>query len=312
MLAALLPGFALATLISPRWHWWARLGMAPGLSCGLVGVAGLAMHDAHIPFEPLTILPLVLVLGVAAVIRWRRSAPDVTAAVASWWLPLPALIAGAVGAGVFAWALHGQVLPPDWDAPVHSGLAGAIARAHDVLPLIRIPVEGTSFVRLRPGFEATAVVVSWLGAPSPPDAMAPIIAVTVFLMPLSLSLLALETTGSVALAAIVPFFGLGLAFPADQAILGRFPEMADSTLIVPMIVAGMRVVRGVWTRDNALLLITITASIWVIHGLEVVAAALVACGLIVAVAVRAVRAAHRHALVRIGVAAGPCSSGLLS
>ncbi len=283
--------------------------MAPGLSCGLIGVAGMAMHDAHIPFEPLTIGPLVFVLGVAAIFRWRRSARGGTVVVTTWWLPVPALIAGAVGAGVFAWALHGQVLPPDWDAPVHSGLASAIARAHDVLPLIRIPVEGTSFVRLRPGFEATSVLVSWLGAPSAPEALAPIITVTVLLMPLSLSLLAFETTGSVAIAAIAPLFGLGLAFPADQAILGRYPEVVDSTLIAPMIVAGMRVVRGVSTRDNALLLMTITASIWVIHGLEVVTAALVGCGLIVAAAVRAVRASPRDGLIRIGVAAGAALIG---
>jgi hypothetical protein len=303
VVAALLPGFALATLLSPRWHWWARLGMAPGLSCGFIGIVGLAMHDAHIPFEPLTMLPLLALLGVGAIFRWRRCEPGVTT-LAPWWLPVPALIAGAIGAGVFAWALHGQVLPPDWDAPVHAGLASTIARSHDVLPLIRIPLEGTSFVRRRPGFEATAVLVSWLGAPSPPTAMAPVVAVTLLLMPLSLSLLALETTGSIALAAVVPFFALGLAFPADQAILGRFPEMVDSTLVVPFIVVVVRVMRGVLTRDNTLLLVAITASIWVIHGLEIVTAAIVACGLFAAVAVRALHKSPRDALIRVGVAVG--------
>jgi hypothetical protein len=303
VIAALLPGFALATLLSPKWHWWARLGMAPGLSCGFVGTVGMAMHDAHIPFEQLTMLPLLGLLGIAAIIRWRQSEPDVNR-VAPWWLPIPALTAGAIGAGLFAWALHAQVLPPDWDAPAHSGLASTIARAHDVLPLIRIPIEGTSFVHLRPGFEATAVIVSWLGAPSPPMAMAPIIAVTILLMPLSLSLLALEATGSVALAAVVPFFALGLAFPADQAILGRFPEMVDSTLVVPFIVVVVRVMRGVFTRDNALLLAAITASIWVIHGLELVTAAVVACGMLAAVAVRVLRPSPRDALIRVGIAVG--------
>lgn len=303
MIAALLPGFALATLLSPGWHWWARLAMAPGLSCGFIGVVGMAMHDAHIPFEPLTTVPLLVILGVAAILRLRR-APTALVSVAPWWLPIPALLAGAIGAGVFAWALHGQVLPPDWDAATHGGLASTIARAHDVLPLIRIPIEGTSFVRLRPGFEATAAVVSWLGAPSPPMAMAPIIAVTILVMPLSLSLLALEATGSVALAAVVPFFALGLAFPADQAIVGRFPEMVDSTLVVPFIVVVVRVLRGVFTRENALLLFAITASIWVIHGIEVVTALVVACALLAAVAVRALRSSPREALIRIGVATG--------
>ena len=83
-------------------------------------------------------------------------------------------------------------------------------------------------------------MVSWLGAPSPAMAMAPVITVTLLLIPLSLSLLALEATGSVALAAVVPFFALGLAFPSFQAIVGRFPEIVDSTLIVPFIVAALR------------------------------------------------------------------------
>ena len=84
--------------------------------------------------------------------------------------------------------------------------------------------------------------------------MAPVVAATIVLMPLSLTLLALEATGSIALAAVVPFFALGMAFPSYQAILGRFPEMADSTLIVPFIVATLRVMRGVFTRDHLLLL----------------------------------------------------------
>jgi hypothetical protein len=293
VIAALLPGFALATLLGPRWHWWARLAMSPGLSAGFVGIAGLAMHDVHIPFEPLTLLPLIVVLVIAAALRWWRTEPSPEAA-PPWWLPVPALITGAIGAAVFVWALHGQVLPPDWDTATHGGLVNAIARTHDVLPLVPIPIEGTAFVRLRPGFEAMAAVVSWLGAPSPAMAMAPVITVTLLLIPLSLSLLALEATGSVALAAVVPLLALGLSFPSFQAIVGRFPEIVDSTLIVPFIVVGLRVVRGVFTRDNAFLLLAITASIWVIHGLEIFTAAVVACALFAATAVRVVRAAPRQ------------------
>jgi hypothetical protein len=308
VIAALLPGFALATLLGPRWHWWVRLAMSPGLSAGFIGVTGLAMHDVHIPFEPLTMLPLIVVLGIAAALRWWRTEPS-TEDSPPWWLPLPALITGAVGAAVFVWALRGQVLPPDWDTATHAGLVNAIVRTHDVLPRLPIPIEGTEFVRLRPGFEAMAAVVSWLGAPSPAMAMAPVIAVTLLLIPLSLSLLAFEATGSVALAAVVPFFAVGLAFPSFQAIVGRFPEIVDSTLIVPLIVVGLRVVRGVLTRDNALLLLAITASVWVIHGLEIFTAAVVGCALFAATAVRVVRASPRPALLRMGVAAGAVLAG---
>jgi hypothetical protein len=301
--AAVLPGFALATLLAPHWRAWQRLAMAPGLSAGFIGVAGMAMHDAHIPFEPLTLLPLLVLLGVAAVFRRRRADTESTAA-PPWWLPIPALLAGCVGAGVFIWALHGQVLPPDWDTATHGGLVNTIARRHDVLPLIPIPIEGSAFVRPRPGFEAMAAVVSWLGAPSPAMSMGPVVAVTLVLIPLSLTLLALEATGSVALAAVVPFFALGLAFPSDQTIVGRFPEIVDSTLIVPFIVVTLRVLRGRNARDNALLLGAITASIWVIHGLEVFTALVVGCALLAWTAVQIVRAARRDALLRIGAAAG--------
>ena len=273
-----------------------------------IGVFGLAMHDVHIPFELLSVLPLFAILGIGAVIRWRRA--DRARAVPSpWWLPVPALITGVVGASVFAWALRGQLVPPDWDSATHGGLATAIARAHDVLPLIPIPIEGTAFVRARPGFEAMSALVSWLGGP-----IAGVLDGTDHCRDDSaaaslLTLLALEATGSIVLAAVVPFFALGLAFPSDQAIVGRFPEMVDSTLVVPFIVVTVRIMRGVFTRDNALLLFAITASVWVIHGLEVFTAIVIACALLVATAVRMVRASPRLALLRIGAAAGAVLAG---
>jgi hypothetical protein len=240
---AFLPGFALATLLAPTWRAWQRLAMAPGLSAGFIGIYGLALHDVHVPFEPITVIPVLVVLGIAALVRWRRIGAGPTSA-HPWWLPIPALLVGVTGAAMFAWALHGQVLPPDWDAPTHASVVNAIVRTHDVLPVFPIPLEGSGYVRARPGFEATAAVVSWLGAPSPATSMAPIITATLVVLPLSLTFLTLEATESVALAAVVPFFAIGLIFPGGQAIIGRFPEIVDATLIVPFIVASLRVIRG--------------------------------------------------------------------
>ena len=282
--------------------------MAPGLSAGFIGISGLAMTDVHLPFEPLTIFPVLILLGVAAVIRWRRSRPRVPDD-APWWLPIPALVAGAVGAAVFAVALHGQILPPDWDTATHGGLATAIARSHSVLPLIPIPLEGTEFVRPRPGFEATSAVVSWLGAPSPAEAMGPVITMTLVVMPLSLALLAFETTGSIALTAIVPVFALGLVFPSGQAIIGRFPELVDSTLIVPFLVAALRVIRGRRTLENALLIIGIVASIWMIHGLELVTSVVIGCGLVAVAIFTSLRASPRAAIGRLALLVGATLAG---
>jgi hypothetical protein len=305
---ALLPGFALATLLAPTWRAWQRLAMAPGVSAGFIGIYGLALHDVHVPFEPITVIPVLVVLGIAALVRWRRIGARPTPA-HPWWLPIPALLVGVTGAAMFAWALHGQVLPPDWDAPTHASVVNAIVRTHDVLPVFPIPLEGSGYVRARPGFEATAAVVSWLGAPSPATSMAPIITATLVVLPLSLTFLTLEATESVALAAVVPFFAIGLIFPGGQAIIGRFPEIVDSTLIVPFIVASMRVIRGREIRDSALLLGAITASIWVIHGLEAITALVVACGLLAAALVKAVRASPRTGVTQLGIALGAALAG---
>jgi hypothetical protein len=305
---AFLPGFALATLLAPTWRAWQRLAMAPGLSAGFIGIYGLALHDVHVPFEPITVIPVLVVLGIAALVRWRRIGAGPTPA-HPWWLPIPALLVGVTGAAMFAWALHGQVLPPDWDAPTHASVVNAIVRTHDVLPVFPIPLEGSGYVRARPGFEATAAVVSWLGAPSPATSMAPIITATLVVLPLSLTFLTLEATESVALAAVVPFFAIGLIFPGGQAIIGRFPEIVDATLIVPFIVASLRVIRGRDIRYSALLLGAITASIWVIHGLEAITALVVACGLLAAALVKAVRASPRTGVTQLGIALGAALAG---
>jgi hypothetical protein len=299
---AFIPGFALATILAPTWRAWQRLLMAPGLSAGVIGVYGLVLHDIHIAFEPITVLPVLVVLALAAVMRWRLAEPQ-SAETHPWWVPIPAILAGLVSAGVFAWALHGQVLPPDWDTATHGSLVAAIVRTHDVLPQFPIPLEGSDFVRARSGFEATAALVSWLGAPSPVGSMAPIITATLIVLPLSLTLLTLEATGSIALAVTVPFFAVGLIFPSGQAIIGRFPEVVDATLIVPFIVASLRLIRGQATRENALLLLAVTTAIWVIHGLEVFTAVVVACGLLTMAVVTAVRQTPRDTLIRLVIAA---------
>jgi hypothetical protein len=61
-----------------------------------------------------------------------------------------------------------------------------------------------------------------------------------------------------------------------------------------------------------LLLFAITASIWVIHGLEVFTAAVVACGLFAAVAVRALRASPRDALIRMAMAVAAVAVGAVA
>lgn len=300
LVAVLLPGYALATVLVPRWAPWERLAAAPGLSAGFLGVLGLALRLVHIPFEPITVLPSIGLLAAAGIYRWRRARPGHDDPGPPWWVPIPALITGAVGAAAFVLALHGQVLPPDWDPAAHGGLANGIAQTHDVLPLIPIPLEGTFFARSRPGFEAMAAVVSWVGGPSPAASMAPAVTTALFLLPLGIAMLALEATGSIALAVVAPLMAAGLAFPSDQAILGRFPQVVDSTLVAPLLVAGRRLLRGQRVADNAVLLGAATAAIWVIHGLEIVTALVVGGALLAAAAVSVLRRSPLAAVLRAG------------
>lgn len=309
LVAVLLPGYSLATLMVPRWRAWERLGAAPGLAAGFIGVLGLAMRLAHIPFEPQTVLPVIAGLAVAGLVRRRRAGPPTAHRPSPWWLPLPALIAGAVAAAAFVIALHGQVLPPDWDSAAHGGLANQIAQTHDVLPLDPVPLEGTLFARSRPGFEAMAAVASWVGGPPPAQSMAPIVTVALALLPLGLAMLALEATGSVALAVLAPLFATGLAFPADQAILGRFPQVVDSTLVAPLLVAGIRLLRGLRSVDNALLIAAGVAAIWVVHGLEVVTALVVGGALLAAVAIGCLRRSAVATIMRAILALAAAAAG---
>jgi hypothetical protein len=313
LVAVLLPGYALATLLAPRWRWWERLAASPGLSAGFLGVLGLSLRLVHIPFEPLTVFFCIAALAGGAAARRRASGANAVDDVPRW-LPVTALIAGAVGATVLAVALAGQVLPPDWDPAVHGATANGIASTHDVLPLVQVPLEGTYFARLRPGFEAMSAVVSWVGGPAPALSMTPVITAVVLLMPLGLTLLALEATGWIALAAVVPLFAVGLAFPSFQVILGRYPQVVDSTLVAPLIVAALRLLRTPQIRDNALLLGTIAASVWVIHGLEALTSLVVGGVLLAAVAFAAWRASPRQTLLRLvsGGAAALAGAGLVT
>lgn len=299
LVAVLLPGYAAATVLAPRWRWWERLAASPGLSAGFFGVLGLGLRLVHIPFEPLTVFPCIAILVAMAVARrrWRGSHPaeDVPR-----WLPVPALVAGAVAAVVFAVALSGEVLPPDWDPTVHGATANSIALTHDVLPRVQVPLQGTFFARVRPGFEAMTAAVSWVGGPAPAFSMTPVITAVLLLMPLGLTLLALEATGSIGLAAVAPLFAVGLAFPAFQVIEGRFPQVVDSTLVAPLIVAGLRLLRSPQVRDNALLLGALAASVWVIHGLEALTALVVGGVLLATAALAAWRVSPRSALERLG------------
>ncbi|TME00064.1 MAG: hypothetical protein E6I76_01120, partial [Chloroflexi bacterium] len=223
LVVGIVPGFALATLIVPGWRWWERLAGAPGLSAGLAGVIGLAYHDLHVPLWTATVLPLEVAVVAAAVWRARRHATSSAAEAhpaGRRIVVAGALCAGIVSAVVLAAGYRDLPVPVATDGPVHADVAAGIAARHDILPVLPDP-SGGQWVRPRAGVEAVAALASELGGPSAPAALLPFTVVAVLLLPLGLAALALETTGSTAIAALAPLLGVGWAFPSVRVPLRR-------------------------------------------------------------------------------------------
>ena len=287
VLVCLIPGFAVATLCVPRWRWWERLAASPGLGCGLVGVVGAVYHDVHISFQAATVLPVAVLAVVAAVLRRRslpyepRQEPPHSAAV-----PVAALLAGVVTAGAFVATYRHELRPTATDAPVHATMAVYITRTHDALPLVPEPVDGTSWVRPQMASEATGALISEIGGPDASAVAMPLATLALLLIPLSLAMLALETSGDVRLAAAAPLLGVGLAFPYVPVAFAESHLLLDSTLVVAPIVAVVRALHGRNPRDHLALMAAVTLSIWMLHGLEAITATVIGGPLVLGLLLR--------------------------
>jgi hypothetical protein len=85
--------------------------------------------------------------------------------------------------------------------------------------------------------------------------------------------------------------------------------VVDSVLVIPYVVATLRLLRGKDILGNALLLVAFVASIWVVHGLEMVTALLLGAILMASAAYSAFRASPAAALARCGLAVGATIAG---
>lgn len=312
ILVAILPGMAVATLAVPRWRWWERLAAAPGLGAGLVGVIGLADHDLHAGFRLATVLPIEGLVCLGAAWRWRcvRHEPEahrggaggVGLAVAV------AVAAGVVASGVLAGAFRDQPLPIETDSAVHGAIAERIATEHDLLPTVPEPSVHGAWVRPRTAFEAVAALASEVGGPRPAGTMLPEVALAVALLPLGIAALALEASGSGAIAALAAAGSLMLPFPAFATTFGEMPLIVDSTLVVPLLLALRRGVVNGGAGPPLMATATVT-SIWVVHGTEALTAALVGAPLILATLLTRLGAVT---LRRMVVLAAACLAGAVA
>jgi hypothetical protein len=274
LLAATLPGFALAMLLAPRWRFWEWLAVSLGLSVGFLELLGLAYHHVGIPFEPATAYPVVVMVGGLGFLRWmlaRRHSlrirreielkPSIAVAGAG-------LSAGLAGAAALAYSLRDQVLPPDIEAPVHGMWANLIVQTHDVLAPLPATLDHVVYFRPRLAFEATAAMVSMTFGPPPAVSMMPVVLLAVVLLPLGLAMLAFEVSRSPWVAGLAPLLSAGLAFPSFQVELGRFPAVIGATLVAAALVAMARLLRDREPASHALMLIAIAAAMWLTDGLD--------------------------------------------
>jgi hypothetical protein len=287
LLLCLIPGFAVATALAPRWAWWERLAAAPALGVGLAGVIGLIDHDLHVSFSAATFAPVALLAVVAGVIRARRAAGSprlgpVADRRTVATVTLVALAAGMVAAGALVVTWRNSPLPLERDSPIHGALAVAIAQTKDTLPVIAEPVDQSGWVRARTALEAEAALVSEVGGPAPSSALLPLTLLAVLLLPLAIAALAWEVTGRAPIAAAAALISLLSAFPAWPVSYGELPLVVSTGIVVPLVLAALRGIRGQRTSEALAIAAACVAANWVIHGSEVLTAAVIGGPLVLA------------------------------
>jgi hypothetical protein len=206
-------------------------------------------------------------------------------------------------------AFRAHPLPPDTDNPVHAAVVRSIATDHDVVTTQPLPAVGSATARERVAFEATAAEVAGLGGMRPEAAMLPLVLLCVVLLPLSLAMLMLETTGSWVMAAVAPLLGIGFTMIPWALEYGEFPYLADATLVVPLALAARRALLDNQRARNLLLVAACVTAIWVTHGLEFLTAVVI--GVPFALASLRGRDLRRLATGAVGVAAAVGAGALL-
>ena len=292
LLLVLLPGLAAAALLRPSLPGWWRLAIAPAVAIGLIGVTGLIYHDLGIRFELGSVSPMLALITLAAVglrLRGGRRPSDPEPPLLSrrgGLIAGAALVAGLLTASVTAAALRAQPFPLETDTPIHGYITTHVASGHDVMQPEPMPAAGTTSVRVRVAFEATAALVAQVTGMHPNAAMVPLALLAALVLPLSLAILALEATRDWRIAAVAPLLGLGFTLVTYTVDYGEFPYLADATLVAPMIVSARRALLDVERRRELAAVATFVATAWALHGLEVLTAVVVGGALVVASAWR--------------------------
>lgn len=315
LLLGTVPGLAVATLIDPRLPWLQRLAAAPGFSVAAVGVTGLVLHLLHAEFMPVTVVPVLVALVAAALVRQLRTppaaGPEGNPPGPGWRVAVVALVAGLALIGISVAELSGDALPPSTDPAVHGAIAATIVQDRDVLPVIPIPVSGSGFARTETAFEATAALASELGGGVAANVMLPLALMSLLLLPLGVGLLAYRAVADRRVAALASLLCLGLIFPARWVVFGDYPYLVNSTLVVPLVLAVAGCLEGTRARTGALMVGALTLAIWAIHGTEIPTAVVIGLPLWGAILLLRRRAAVEGAALVLGAVALGAVTGYL-
>jgi len=309
VLIALVPGYLLTSALVSDWRWWERLAAAPGVGVGIVGIVGAVYHDAHIRFSLASVLPVLAAVAVVAGAVWnRRRGPLRHPTWVDLAVPAAALAAGAASVAVAVSGFHGQALPIYSDSALHATVAQATVQTGDAIPPVPEPVAHSSVTRPRTAAEATAALVSSLTGSHVDDSLVAVALVAVLLLPLGLSMLAIEATDSRRIGVIAPLVGLGMAMPKWPFLFGEYPLLLDATLVAPLIVAVVRSVKG---RRCAAFIGLAVAAIFITHGLEAITAVVVGSGMVLGVVIGVGRPSVRRLLAPAAAAAGAAIAVIL-
>jgi hypothetical protein len=129
VVVALIPGYALITLVRPHSPRYERLALTVPCAYTLTVVCGLTTALLHLPFTLFSYAALAVpVVICASRVAWLRRRDTPFRIQKGLWL-VPAGVA-ALHVAVTLWVSRGTPIPIGYDAPIHLAYVEAILRAH--------------------------------------------------------------------------------------------------------------------------------------------------------------------------------------
>jgi hypothetical protein len=298
---AIVPGYALATLLRPRAPRSERFALAIPCAYTLVALSGLATALLHLPFGLLAYaVPALPVTLVGAYAGWRRKAATArgprlrgeqttptavgrqmssASAPGRWWL-VPAGVA-LVEAVVIVLVYARYVVPVGFDAITHVFWVNLIARAHLFpIALMSSHVGATDGSFYPPVFHTLAALVLSVAPMATYKAAFYSMAVTVVMLPLALFTYVRVATASARLGALAAIASLAFdPLPFFVPTQGMY-TLTVSQLFVPALAVALRdgLTRG--DRRTAALAALLGVGLFYTHPTEFVTVALLALAIL--------------------------------